>query len=164
MFNPWVEKIFWRRKWQLTPVFLPGKSHGQRSLAGYSPQDHEESDTTEVTEHAHTIHLQSLYCPVSLHEYGIFLYLFVLEQDSPHLIKIIENLDHIKPYCLFVNEFILWSLASLSKVPCEYALQKKEQFSLPLLKTNKQQKKKETEYCLQSFLVEVQNTMVSIMQ
>ena len=36
-FNPWVGKIPWRRKWQPTPVFLPGKSHGQRSLAGYSP-------------------------------------------------------------------------------------------------------------------------------
>ena len=35
-FHPWVRKIFWRRKWQSTPVLLPGKSHGQRSLAGYS--------------------------------------------------------------------------------------------------------------------------------
>ena len=35
--DPWPEKIPWRRKWQPTPVFLPGKSHGQRSLAGYSP-------------------------------------------------------------------------------------------------------------------------------
>ena len=35
-FDPWVRKIPWRRKWQPTP-FLPGKSHGQRSLAGYSP-------------------------------------------------------------------------------------------------------------------------------
>ena len=35
------------RKWQLTPVFLPGKSHRQRSLAGYSPWAHKESDTTE---------------------------------------------------------------------------------------------------------------------
>ena len=34
--------------WQLTPVFLPGESHGQRSLAGYSPWDHKESDTTEA--------------------------------------------------------------------------------------------------------------------
>ena len=37
MFDPWVRKISWRRKWQPTPVFLPGKSHGQRSLADYSP-------------------------------------------------------------------------------------------------------------------------------
>ena len=35
-FDPWVGKIPWRREWQPTPVFLPGKSHGQRSLAGYS--------------------------------------------------------------------------------------------------------------------------------
>ena len=34
-FNPWVGKIHWRRKWQPTPVFLPGESHGQRSLTGY---------------------------------------------------------------------------------------------------------------------------------
>ena len=38
-----------RRKWQPTPVFLPGKSYGQRSLAGYSPWGHKESDTTEAT-------------------------------------------------------------------------------------------------------------------
>ena len=37
MLDPWVGKIPWRRKWQLTPVFLPGESHGQRSLAGCSP-------------------------------------------------------------------------------------------------------------------------------
>ena len=36
-FDPWVEKTPWRRAWQPTPAFLPGESHGQRSLAGYSP-------------------------------------------------------------------------------------------------------------------------------
>ena len=46
-FDPWVGKIPWRRKWQLTTVFLPGKFHGQRSLAGYSPRGHKESDMTE---------------------------------------------------------------------------------------------------------------------
>ena len=35
-FDPWVQKIPWRREWQLTPVFLPGEFHGQKSLAGYS--------------------------------------------------------------------------------------------------------------------------------
>ena len=39
--------IPWRKKWQPTPVFLPGKSHGQRSLVGFSPRDHQESDMTE---------------------------------------------------------------------------------------------------------------------
>ena len=46
-FDPWVRRIPWRRKWHLIPVFLPGKSHGQRSLAGYSQWGHKESDTTE---------------------------------------------------------------------------------------------------------------------
>ena len=46
-FNPWVGKIPWRRKWQPTPVFLLRKSHGRRSLMGYSPWSHKESDTTQ---------------------------------------------------------------------------------------------------------------------
>ena len=48
-FDLWFRKILWRRKWQPTQVFLPGKSHGQRSLEGYSPWGHKESDMTEVT-------------------------------------------------------------------------------------------------------------------
>ena len=43
-FDPWVGKIPWRKKCQHTPVFLPGESHGQRSLTGYSPWGHRESD------------------------------------------------------------------------------------------------------------------------
>ena len=46
-FDPWVKKIPWRREWQPTPVFLPGKSHGQRCLVGYSPWARKESDRTE---------------------------------------------------------------------------------------------------------------------
>ena len=46
-FDPWVRKIPWRRKWQSTPVLLPGESHGGRSLVGYSPWGRKESDTTE---------------------------------------------------------------------------------------------------------------------
>ena len=45
-FHPWVGKIPWRRKWQPTTIFLSGKSHGQRSLAGYSSWSRRESDTT----------------------------------------------------------------------------------------------------------------------
>ena len=48
-FNLWVRKIPWRWKWQPTPVFLPGESHGQKSLVAYSPQGCTELDTTEVT-------------------------------------------------------------------------------------------------------------------
>ena len=46
-FDPWVRKIPWRRKWQPTPVFLPGKSPGQKSLEGYSLWGPKESDTPE---------------------------------------------------------------------------------------------------------------------
>ena len=46
-FNPLVGKIPWRRKWQSTPVVLPGKSHGQRSLAEYSTYGLKELDMTE---------------------------------------------------------------------------------------------------------------------
>ena len=48
-FDPWVGKMPWRRKWKLTLVVLPGKSHGQRRLAGYSPWGRKESDMTEHT-------------------------------------------------------------------------------------------------------------------
>ena len=51
-FDPWVRKISWRRKWQPTPVSLPGKCHGQRSLVGYSPWGCKKSD---MTEHARII-------------------------------------------------------------------------------------------------------------
>ena len=47
--DPWVRKIPWKRAWQLTPVFLPGESHGQRSLVDYSPWDRQELDAAEVT-------------------------------------------------------------------------------------------------------------------
>ena len=53
--DPWVGKIPWRRKWQPTPVFLCRKSHGRKSLAGYSPWGCKES---EMTEQLHFI----LYC------------------------------------------------------------------------------------------------------
>ena len=50
-FDPWVEEIPWRKKWQPTPALLSGKSLGQRSLLGYSPWGCKESETAE---HART--------------------------------------------------------------------------------------------------------------
>ena len=51
-FYPWIRKVPWRRACQPTPVLLPEKSQGQRSLVGYSPQGHKESNMTEGNEHA----------------------------------------------------------------------------------------------------------------
>ena len=58
--DSWVGKISRRRKWQPTPVFLPGESHGQKSLAGYSPWGRKESDTTERPNTTHRMDLSSI--------------------------------------------------------------------------------------------------------
>ena len=52
----------WRKKWQPTPVFLPGKPYKQRSLVGYSPQGHNESDTTELAHSYISVHACMLSC------------------------------------------------------------------------------------------------------
>ena len=61
-FDPWVRNIPWGRERRLTPVFLPGKSQGQRSLVGYSPWGHKELDMTSVQFSS----IESLCDPVSL--------------------------------------------------------------------------------------------------
>ena len=57
--DPGFEKILWRRKWQPTPELLPGQSHGQRSLVGYSPWGHR----VDMTEQ---LHFTSLYAKITL--------------------------------------------------------------------------------------------------
>ena len=59
VFNTWVGKIPWRREWQPTPVSLPREFHGQRSLVGYSPWDHKESENTAEWLTLHTSDLDS---------------------------------------------------------------------------------------------------------
>ena len=57
-FDPWVREIPGSRKWQPTPVILPRESHGQRSLADYSPQSRKELD---MTEHTHGVAVRITY-------------------------------------------------------------------------------------------------------
>ena len=68
-----VQSLGWeghlRRKWQSTPVFLPGESHGQRSLVGYSPQGHKELDATEVTQYETTHACTPAYFPSDRWQY-----------------------------------------------------------------------------------------------
>ena len=59
MLDPWVAKIPWRRAWQPIPVFLPGESHGQRSLVSYSPWGGKELGTTEHECDDTKIHLKA---------------------------------------------------------------------------------------------------------
>ena len=64
-------KILWRRAWQPAPAFLPEEFHRQRSLVGYSPQSHKESDTTKVTELAHMYthtHTRSSHTHTHIHD------------------------------------------------------------------------------------------------
>ena len=79
----------WRKKWQPTPVFLPGKSHGWRSLAGYSPWGHKESDTTERLHFREIKHLKTviryswtLVCTICLH-----LRLCLAKKNQIHYLK-----------------------------------------------------------------------------
>ena len=60
----------WRRKWQPAPVFLPGKSHGQRGLAGYSPRGLKESDMDLATEQQQIIVMQIVWYRVQGHEHN----------------------------------------------------------------------------------------------
>ena len=64
-FNPWVGKILWRRKWQPAPVFLPGESHRQRSLVGYSPWGHERVRHNLATKHNKKRHQRVCCLPLS---------------------------------------------------------------------------------------------------
>ena len=62
---PRVEKISWIRKWQPTPVFLPGKADGQRNVAGYGPKGRKELDKTEGLS-THRLHVFKVYSLMSL--------------------------------------------------------------------------------------------------
>ena len=67
--NLWVRKIPWRREWLPTPVFLPGRSNGQRSLAGYSPWGRKELDTKQLTLFCFFVHIYVCVC--------IYIYFFL---------------------------------------------------------------------------------------
>ena len=91
-FDPWVGKILWRKEWRPTPVFLPGESHGQRSLVGYNPRGCKESDTTERLTHT----LPFLRFPVSNLEHsleGLMLKLKLKLQYFGHLMQRVDSLE-----------------------------------------------------------------------
>ena len=84
-FNTWVGKIPWRRKSQLIPVFLPGKSHGQRSLAAYSPWGCKGWDTAKHTKQ-HLDYIRHLNV-ISSHFIN-FLFHRTKETDSKGLVNL----------------------------------------------------------------------------
>ena len=62
--DPWVGKIPWRRAWQPTPIFLPGESHGERSLVDYTPKGCKESDMTEWLSTQHIAQYLIIICNI----------------------------------------------------------------------------------------------------
>ena len=112
-FDPWIGKILWRRAWQPTPVFLPAESHGQRSLAGYSQQSHEESDTHRLyqnsppevlqwTGHKRTRKEERLW-DTCINKHSKQINDIILKRDSLNVISIMSH-----EYCS-----ILWTLQPL---------------------------------------------------
>ena len=113
-FAPWIMTIPGRRAWQPTPAFLPGKSHGQRSLAGYRPSV-AESDTTEwLGTHMH----HSSYCTLlNMQPCKYFNSLNSHNYHEPHLT---EEEDEAKRGYPVQNQS--WKVAELGLVPSEKLL------------------------------------------
>ena len=94
--TPW--KILWRRKWQLTPVFLPGISHRWRSLTGYNPRGHKEPDTTEQ------LHFLSMDC--STPGFPVLHYLLQFAQTQVHRVDdAIQPSHSLSPLLLLPSVF-----------------------------------------------------------
>ena len=96
--DTWVRTIPWRREWHPTPLFLPGESHGQRSLEGCSPWGHKELDTTEqLTKHHEVVGAMIIIFPaeeVQAQRGDIFA------QDQPEEPKVYLNLG-LSLFCIF---------------------------------------------------------------
>lgn len=106
-FSLWIGKIPWCRKWQLSPIFLPGKLHGQRSFVGGSPWCLQELNTTE---HCFRLTHRDTISPFSYH---------VLPAPSPNLLylpvtntflsscKLLDSISYCNPsiaiWCLWLS-------------------------------------------------------------
>ena len=121
-FSPWVRKILWRRKWQPSPVFSPGKSHGQRSLAGYCPCGHRELDMTECTSNSNIDDLQcciTFRCTVKWFSYiCMYTYMYVCKHICIYIYACVHTcaLTHTHTRTLFQILSIL-DYYTLSIVP-----------------------------------------------
>ena len=85
-FDPWVGKIPWRKERIPTPVLLPAEFHGQRSLLGYSPWDHKDSDMTDWLQHIHALTHTHIYFNTSV-SLLIFDYIFMILEQAGELKK-----------------------------------------------------------------------------
>ena len=113
--DPWVRKIPWRRAWQPTAVFLPGESHGQRSLVGHSPWGHKELDTTEMHAHTYTYSKfnSGIQFPSFIFSSHLFSFLLSLFHTSLLLVKHLKTVFNAPmenesfPWAIFL---VIWRL------------------------------------------------------
>ena len=117
-FDPQAGKIPWRRAWQPTPGFLPGESLGQRSLVGYSPWGHKESDTTERL---------SMQACTPIQQYSISKTLQEIKRCDVcnHWIKALSLLRSYLDYCRGTRDQtanICWIIKKSKRVPRKYLL------------------------------------------
>ena len=106
----------WRRKWHPTPVFLPGKSHGRRSLVGYSPWGCKELDTTERLHfHSRSLTGGAVFFKMKTNH---LLHTFPTHESSiiASVLQISENLAQIKIIILFWTLYLYWRKRSDIKV------------------------------------------------
>ena len=103
-FDPWVEKIPWRRKWQPKPALLPGKFHGQRSFMGYNPWGCKEVDTLST----HTSHIECSLCEKYCWKYTFSTFYLILIITLQTSVTIICSL-HIRKWNHVVVEILLKS-------------------------------------------------------
>ena len=110
-FDYCVGKIPWRRAWQPAPVLLPGESHGQRSLVGYSPWGRKESDTADrpSTAHSRALSIISLYIsqlmlkntfPFWVDSSPLLLHLFDSHPSEEHLNCVVPNSHDLPVGCM----------------------------------------------------------------
>ena len=115
-FDSWVGKIPWRRAWPPSLVFLPGESHGQKSLAGYCPWNHKESDMTEATEHTCTHTHTHMHTHTDTHTHTIYI--------KHEILKFCLVLDICKKvyywYLFWISRFKVWWDCYYTKCPKRY--------------------------------------------
>ena len=109
-FSPWVGKIPWRRAWQHTPVFLPGESHGQRSLVGHDLSGHKESDMTEASQHPHKRNEDS---PTEIIPHDICKYSTAIQSVSAEAYLITLNRKSHLPFLQLSGHWLPHNLQSL---------------------------------------------------
>ena len=111
-FNPWVRKIPWIREWKSTLVCLTGKFHRQRSLVGYSPWGHKESDTTEwLTLFSHFSYLYLSYIYIYFHIYILDLTKVINTRQKSQLFVILNSylellFKVIQDINTYINKFL----------------------------------------------------------